>query len=358
MSDGNDNIEERPLGGVETPLEETEPRSRGLCCPACGRTRIRSRNRPLFVSLALSLLSGPLLAVCFVSESCLFGIIWLGVQTLVFFVLPTAVCIALFGRHRCRDCGHRFQSSARAPDEKVVRRFPWLAHGLNVVLVLALCFIGPIVLRNWNCGRISDVMADANNVFMTGFMLCVSMTYQIVVYGLLGRRIRRPIIWIVLFVWPGIAFGGASLYWATPVVRARAILSRADLAALPESATELRVYEWSSPFSGEEYLRFTAEPNDIRQFEDESPALEGKRSRRYKVELELRAVHEEMETEEQQTEASREVFPPHPNGPPWYRPGIDHPARSYEIQPEGYHYPGEVIVDDEQHAVYVYLCFS
>jgi hypothetical protein len=306
----------------------------------------------------MSLLLGPLVVVSFLSESCLFAVIWLGAQSLLFFVLPVTICIALFGRHRCRNCGLRFPPSRSAESEGTNEHFPWFAHALNMALVLLLCLVGPIVLRNWGGRGMSDMMSDVGNVMLTGVLLWVSMAYQIVVYRKLALRIRKPLIWMILFAWPGVVLGGVSLYGAAPAVRARAMLARADLAALPESATALRIYEWSSPFSGEEFLRFAAEPNDIERFLDESPILRGKTSRRYKIEPVPWLVPEETALGEQDEEADPRLLLPHPNGPKWYRPGLDHPARRYEIQPEGYHYPGEVIVDDEQNVVYVYLCFS
>jgi len=60
----------------------------------------------------------------------------------------------------------------------------------------------------------------------------------------------------------------------------------------------------------------------------------------------------------QYREAEHEVFVPDPSTPDWYKQEIRGPARRYIIRPKGYHYPGEVLVDDEENFVFVQLCFS
>ena len=53
-----------------------------------------------------------------------------------------------------------------------------------------------------------------------------------------------------------------------------------------------------------------------------------------------------------------EYVVPHSATPSWYMQEIRVPPRKYHVQPPRYQLPGEVLVDDETHTVYVYLCFS
>jgi hypothetical protein len=44
--------------------------------------------------------------------------------------------------------------------------------------------------------------------------------------------------------------------------------------------------------------------------------------------------------------------------PVWYKDEIKGAGRRFEFQPKGYHYPGELIFDEESNFVYVKLIFS
>ncbi|MDY0357677.1 MAG: hypothetical protein RBR19_17475 [Sedimentisphaerales bacterium] len=324
-------------------------------CPLCGSTRVRSRNRALSRNVVALFAVGLLLVPAFAFKSCVFGLLWFAAVVLLAFALSVSVCIAAVGRHRCRDCACRFLPGREA--ERVP--FPWCSYGLNIVLLVALCAAGPIVMRWWdNWSRVSDMMADTGGVFAAGFLVWLSLAYQIAIYKLLGRRLRSRFVWLVLFIWPGIVLGSLVFYTSTPSVRAKALLSRAELAPLPESATGIRVYEWSSPFSGEEFLRFSAEPNDVEKFLRESPALQGQEPERFSSERMCLPATDDTGKDWEYRQAGHEIYIPHRATPDWYKQKITGPARRYIVQPERYQYPGHVLVDDEEHVVYVYLIFS
>ncbi|MDI6451350.1 hypothetical protein [Anaerobaca lacustris] len=327
----------------------------GLQCPQCGSTRVRSRNRALSRNVVALLAVGPLLVLAFAFESCIFGLLWFVAVVLPAFTLPVSVCVAAVGRHRCRDCGCRFLPGREA--ERVP--FPWCSCGLNIALLVVLCAIGPIVMRWWdNWGRASHTMADTNGIFTAGFLVWASLVYQIAIYKGLGRRLRSRFVWLVLFIWPGIVLGSSVFSISTPSARAEALLSRARLAPLPASATGIRVYEWSSPFSGEEFLRFAAEPNDVEKFLRESPALQGQEPEHFSAERMRLPTSGNPEKDWESQVAGHETYVPRPTIPDWYKQKITGPARRYIVQPERYQYPGHVLVDDEEHVVYIYLIFS
>ncbi len=330
--------------------EGCEPR-----CPQCGSTRVRSRNRALSRNVVALFATGPLLVLAFAFESCIFGLLWFVAAVLLVFALSVSVCIATVGRHRCRDCACRF-----LPGREVERvPFPWFSYGLNVALLIALCAAGPMAMRWWgNWSRVSDMMADTSGIFTAGFLVWVTLAYQIAVYKGLGGRLRSRFVWLALFIWPGIVLGSLVFYTSTPSARAEALLSRARLAALPDSATGIRVYEWSSPFSGEEFLRFAADANDIEAFLRQSPALQGQQAERFSPERMRLPTSGNPEKDWESQAAGHEIYFPHRATPDWYKQKITGPARRYIVQPERYQYPGHVLVDDEEHVVYVYLIFS
>jgi hypothetical protein len=114
-------------------------------------------------------------------------------------------------------------------------------------------------------------------------------------------------------------------------------------------------------FSGGDFVRFTAEPNDVERFIAASPALQGRTPKRYSLQRmrlpQPRPRSLGAEGGFDMNDAN-EYVAPHPNSPDWYQQEVRGPARKYEVQPPRYQYPGEVLIDDETHTVYVYLIFS
>jgi len=192
----------------------------------------------------------------------------------------------------------------------------------------------------------------------SAFLIGLSLPYQAIVHHLLRTRIRHNLLWAILFLLPAILFGGFSLYQSLPGIQARTILAHGQLAHLPESAIDIKVYTLSSPFSGEEFLRFRADPDDIERFLDESPILQGKECEKFSKERMRLKYPKDYGTKAEHFEHEHEYFHPDPSAPAWYIEEIKGTGRRYKFQPKGYHYPGEVIVDDEQHIVYVMLVFS
>jgi hypothetical protein len=166
----------------------------------------------------------------------------------------------------------------------------------------------------------------------------LSLGYQVLVYKMFKKRIRLDLLWTILFILPAIMLGTSWFYVSLPTVNAQRILTRAELAPLPESATEIKVYEWSFIFSGEKYLRFRASPSDIEKFLRESPILQ------------------DAECEKFPADGIR-ARSPNPNAPDWYKGDIKK-GRLYIIRPEWGYYPGEVVVDDEEHFVFVKIIWS
>jgi hypothetical protein len=368
MNDENDEREQTPAG-VGAVLVDAAPEPETLQCPRCGDRHIRQRG-PI-VSVCISLVSCALtmlvaLAIFLLVTYVVMQLHWRrGLRFFsIAFMLPGCVILAvvwlkLLANCRCRVCGWRFRGVRFLDRPQAQWPFP-LRHCILNGIVLLACFAAyqgmpTVMARGSAVGLLMfSPMASISAVFLAG----VSIAGHGLLYVLLCRKLKNDLLWAIVFVLPAVFFGHSLLRGSFPVVTAGILLSNGQLAELPESARDVQVYHWSSLFAGQEYLRFSAEPNDIRAFLRQSPILKDKTSRRYKIEPMYRSVPGDPETAGRQGEAKWKMYPLHSNGPTWYRPGIDNPARRYEIQPKDYQLPGEVIVDDEQNVIYVYLCFS
>lgn len=119
-----------------------------------------------------------------------------------------------------------------------------------------------------------------------------------------------------------------------PLVWAPRVLSKLRIAPLPKSARDVRVHIHRDFPSAEGFLRFEADPNDIEQFLFDSPGLANITPTppilwRYRG-----------------TTASHSY-----SAPSWYDQPI--PGRARHYRPKVLSNGGEMIVDDERHAVYV-----
>ncbi|MDY0356862.1 MAG: hypothetical protein RBR19_13350 [Sedimentisphaerales bacterium] len=158
-----------------------------------------------------------------------------------------------------------------------------------------------------------------------------------------------------LMLLPVILIGGRAIYCAQPSVRAASILADAELAALPPSAREIKVYTWSTPFSGEWRLRFRAERADIERFLEASPILRQAECRQYSRERMRLIDPEPYRNRSGDDPNGPDYFRPDFNMPAWYIQEIKTPGKRYETKPPGFSDPGEVIVHTEENQVLVGL---
>ncbi len=321
-------------------------------CPQCGGTRIRGPSRALFINLvacAISIAVTPIF--CAAALAALVS----------FLVLPVTITLAAVERHRCLDCRRPFAPGYEGTDIAAALCFPWRLYALNTLLLLLLCIVGPLVMETRaaaHSGGPPNVMAAASFVVVFGLLLWASLAWHFILQGWLKLRIAHALVWTVLFLLPAILGGGAFFCYSLPANNVRTLLARAQLAALPKSATAVRIYIWSSPFSGEEFLRFTADANDVERFLAESPALQGQEPTIYSAQR-MRLVYPNgfAATSSPPIDGAEYVQPSH-SAPTWYKYEVKGPARKYHVQPPRYQLPGEVLVDDEAHTVYVHLWFS
>jgi len=158
-----------------------------------------------------------------------------------------------------------------------------------------------------------------------------------------------------LILLPVVLIGGRAVYRSWPSVRAERVLYNADLAPLPPSAREIKVYIWAGGFNGEWRLRFRADRADIEQFLEASPALKGAECREYSKER-MRLIDPDRHRDRSDDDPNGpDYFRPDFNMPPWYIQEIKGPGKRYETAPSGFSDPGEVIVHTEENLVFVGL---
>lgn len=158
----------------------------------------------------------------------------------------------------------------------------------------------------------------------------------------------------VLTLLPVILIGARAIYRSWPSVRAANILANAQLAPLPPSASEIKVYMWSTPFSGDWRLRFRADRADIERFLKASAILNAAECREYSQGTMRLAAPDDGERPTGDPNG-HDYFRPARQVPNWYIEEIRVPGRRYETDPSGFSDPGEVIVHTEENLVFVSL---
>jgi hypothetical protein len=146
-------------------------------------------------------------------------------------------------------------------------------------------------------------------------------------------------------------------FW--PRDEAKYILRDGRLAELPASARCVRAYRWHGLFTGEDYLRFEAAPEDIERFISDSPSISRAAVQRFD------AQHMYLPRDPTRKwwygDRQHEYYWPHPAAPSWYDTAIRVKGRFFEVPGDPDlrgHNSGSVVIDDETHVVYVYIMWS
>ena len=115
------------------------------------------------------------------------------------------------------------------------------------VILCVLYIVVPVVLMlvsgtpSYSIGIGLDL---AKRTVFLCILVLVFYFYQRALYDLIQTMVSHWITWSVLMLLPVALFGAGGVYRSLPSVRARQILGTAELAPLPESATEITVYTW------------------------------------------------------------------------------------------------------------------
>lgn len=231
----------------------------------------------------------------------------------------------------------------------------------TVSLLLLLHLVGPIAVF-LTTGTPHDAVGIGlefmGRTIGIGIFVGIFSFYQYLLYGHLRTKVHHWTIWSTLALFPVVLFGARSVYHSLPSVRAEQILGTGELAGLPQSAAAITVYTWSTPFSGEEYLRFQASREDIEAFVANSPILKGAEYSDYST-AKMRLLDGTRKASLGGNGAPDiEYIRHHQTAPPWYMQEIRWRARRYRIRRTRYKHTGEAIIDQENDVIFVKLVFS
>ncbi|MBN1973428.1 MAG: hypothetical protein JW787_07295 [Sedimentisphaerales bacterium] len=145
------------------------------------------------------------------------------------------------------------------------------------------------------------------------------------------------------------------------------ILKAGDLANLPESSHNVRVYTMHFMLSAEGYIRFKAKPDDIEQFITNSPSLAGITYKTYSKErmrlattdygkilaLELKDDPNQARFIKDIPDDGHEYFYSVNIPPSWFKNEIRGAGRYCNFSNKDSYWSEELIVDDEKNIVYI-----
>lgn len=223
---------------------------------------------------------------------------------------------------------------------------------LSIALLFLLYFAGPLTIRQVTGTPFGSLgMELLTRIF--GFFVGTFIVY---VYGRLWYPIptnhRENIVLKGLPIVLTFLIGVLSIYTSLPKIRAQSILESAQLAPLPESASRIKVMTWSSPMSGEKFLRFHAHTADIDTFIAQSPILENADFEKYS-DNKMRLFY--PDTYPKVLFDNHKYINKSPSAPPWYMQEIRQRANRYRFQPKGYNHAGELIVEKKTNLIFIKL---
>jgi len=233
--------------------------------------------------------------------------------------------------------------------------FPYKISIFTIAIFSLLYIVGPVPIKAVS-GTVNMyfIMFEFFRILFRLLAICLLGSLILILHKFLKRIIKSKTTWAVLSLLPVILMSIYSLYYSWPSVRAERILTNAGLASLPKSATELKVFTWSTGFSGYKFLKFRANPDDIEQFLKTSSILEEAECREYSKDR-MRLYPNTNQQSRKSDQDSHEYISHDPHTPPWYMQEIKEPARRYRFRPKGYNDMGEVIIVVEKKLIFVKL---
>ena len=131
------------------------------------------------------------------------------------------------------------------------------------------------------------------------------------------------------------------------------VIQQGRLAELPASAGNIRAAQWTGIFSGEAYLAFSADSEDIELWLNQSPSLQ------FQSPVILDSICRYLPDDYGEINENDMTYHVDEYVPDFYRPLILKQGRLYEIPPDSQgHYWGRVIIDDLRKYVYLNVLWS
>ena len=344
-----------------------------MCCPLCGGpvectwSKVPMINVAmffifLFVAPCVLFASGPGSRAVLATLS----FVCAGIALLSLWALPVTAAIAAVAQPRCRACGHLCLPRSDEVDATGPARFPVRFALIGNAVLLAVLAVG---LARFTSAPGQETGAVGLTFLLRVVMAGLALGLGVLAQTLVWRRWRSQMTSVVrrsLLLLPAVVL---SVSWLTltgydhwtlsrkyePVKRAPVVLNRAGLAPLPAAARDVKVHAWAFMLSGKYTLRFAADPNVIESFLAASPSLEKVRPSTYSNQRMRLRGGEYVGSRDKYDAQGNERFAPERDVPRWYRQEIRGPGRRYEINWYEGKYRGELLVDDEEHTVYVHV---
>ncbi len=345
-----------------------------LHCPLCGEPAKRMWSDLSVFNLAtflIFLMLGPFMLQVFMSiqsaARAVLVLTWIGIVLISFWALPVTSAVAVAVRPRCRRCGHLCLPGLDETGGDSLACFPLRFALVGEAILLASVIGGLLWLRTApGLETLAGGLRFVVWIVMAGFALGLGLLAQAIVWRRLHARMTGARQQGLMLVLAAVVLGAGWLALTAhdhrvlsrkydPVTRSPMVLNRAGLAALPESARDVKAHGWGFMLSGEYTLRFTAEPNDIENFLADSPSLEGVACRRYSPERMMLRRENYVSIFNQRDVQGNDYFATQHDVPRWYQQEIRGPGRRYEINWYDGEYQGELLIDDESHTVYVHV---
>jgi len=358
---------DRAIRGMDSPAVD-EAR-----CPVCGGPVKRGWSNVPVLNLATFIIFLALAPVAFIAGVgggavvlTIASLLFAAIALLSLWALPMTAAMAVAAQPCCRCCARPHLSAMDGASASGPTTFPLGYAVTGSLILLVFLIIGLASFRSapgQETGKVG--LTFVSRIVMAGFAVGLGVLAQTMIW----RRLRphmASVAWLSLLLLPPVVLGVGWLtltgydHWALsrkyePTKRSPVVLNRAGLAPLPDSASDVRVHAWGFLMSGEYTLRFTADPNDIEHFLAASPSLERVIARTYSRErMRLRGGDDVMFSDRYDSQGN-EYFTPECDVPGWYRQEIRGPGRRYEINWYDGKYRGELLVDDEEHTVYVHV---
>jgi hypothetical protein len=267
-----------------------------------------------------------------------------GLAVISLIAIPITGALAVASRSRCSACGHRFMPGDPSPHMNS-SRFPVRLGLISSAFLLVLLGTGAaLILTAPGWGVMDTALMLIGRLIMAGLAFGTGLLIQALLWRHLRTRGANVTRLLTAFALPVAMIGVAWLLLAShdratllrrydPLVWAPNVLARLDLAPLPPSARHIRVDIRRVLFCAEEFLRFEADPDVIEQFLADSANLK-----------------KTLRDWDQPRTRTTSYY--NSSSPSWYDQPLSGRWRCYDVNMPGN--IGEVIVDDEKHAVYVY----
>ncbi len=373
---GRETPGKRPAGSPD-PTREAEP-YRESRCPRCG-----GRPRRVWMGVCAGavatffafLMMAPIGLSMHSMAGLIVFLVSAGLAIVSLIAIPISGALVVASRSCCCACGYHFWPNT-APGGVNGLRFPVRLGLVSSVILLAALGIGTafvVTAPGW--GVMDTELMLIGHLVLAGFALGVGLLAQAILWRRLRTRgpnvkYQRAVLMVPVVVfslgWPALAWHDrvVLLREYDPLVWAPRILARVQLAPLPESARDVRVYIYRVFLAGQDFLRFEADPNDIERFlADSTGPARIEPASLYDGEPNQNDIERLVADSSGVNDISpllanvgkkrtRTVDYHKSSAPSWYDQPISSRTRRYHLNAPGG--IGEMFIDDEKHAVYVY----